>query len=200
MKKISLVLVLLMVISVSAFSDNTSLGVAQNYIDTSLIVDHERGRFGVEGSIGLPIVHGAISIIDSIVNGSNFEFFQILLPGLMVNPYFKVVDGNKFQFRLGLQNDTLVFASKDDGVQAMGMVGVSLGFNYKFNQKFGMNLSLGCPLALPLSAISNDVAAWTVYYFSSREYTSDDIVKMILGGYGCAFNQFARLSFKWALN
>ena len=200
MKKISLVLILLMAISVSAFSGNTSLGLAQNYVDTSFIVDTELGRFGVEGSIGLPLVWGTIDAIDSIINGSSFDITEILLPGLMLNPYFKLVEGDNYQFRLGLQNDTLVFANKDEGVQAMGLVGISLGLNYKFNQKFGMNITLGCPLALPLSAISKDAASWTVYYFSSREYTDDDILKMIVGGYGCAINQFARLSLKWSLN
>jgi len=196
MKKVLLVSVLLLAVLFSAFSADISLGFAQNYVDTSVIVDVEDGRFGVEASVGFPLV----AALGSIKNGSDFEFFHVLLPGLMVNPYFKVVYGDRFQLRIGLQNDTLVYASKEDGVQAMGMIGLSVGFNRRFNESFSMNFSIGCPLGLPLSAISDDAASWTVYYFSSKPYTDDDVVKIILGGYGCAMNQFARFSCKWSLN
>ena len=199
MKKNILVLVLLLFFGFSAFSSNTSLGVAQNYTSTSVIVDTEFDRFGFEGSVGLPIVSGIFGAIDAATSGKEFQPLQFLLPGAMVNPYWKVVDGTKFQLRLGLQADVLVFIDKGS-VQASGLLGTSLGFNHKFNEKFSMNFTLGCPLALPLSIISKDAATWTLFYFSSTTLDKDDIFKIIFGGIGCAFNQFARISFKWALN
>jgi len=200
MKKIILVSVMLLAVVFSAFSANTSLGVAQNYINTSVIVDTDiGGRFGFEGSVGFPVVSALFGAIDSISEGEEFKPLQFVLPGAMVNTYWKAVDGNKFQLRLGLQADVLVFLEKRS-VQAAGLLGTSLGLNYKFNGKFAINFTAGCPLALPLSLISNDAASWTLFYFSSTAVDKSDILKIIFGGIGCAMNQFARISFKWNLN
>jgi hypothetical protein len=198
MKKLIIVLVLALVVLTSAFSNNTSLGVAVNYINTSVIVDTESERFGFEGSLGFPLVSAVLGTLDSVSNGKDFKFVELLLPGIMVNPYFKVIDGNRFQFRIGLQEDILVFFDKGS-VSAAGLLGASLGMNYKFNEKFGMNLTAGIPVALPLSIVSEEAASWTLFYLSSKEIDKSDIAKIIFGGLGCAMNQFLRISCKWAL-
>ena len=198
MKKSILIIFLSLIVLSAAFSADTSLGVAVNYINTSVIVDTESDRFGFEGSLGFPVIHSVIGTIDSISNGGDFKFVSILLPGVMANPYFKAVNGNRFQLRLGLQADVLVFFD-DDSVSAAGILGTTLGINYKFSNKFGMNLTAGLPLALPLSIFSNDAASWTLLYLSSKEVDKSDIARIIVGGLGCAMNQFLRVSLKWAL-
>jgi len=191
-------LVLSLIVLSTAFSASTSLGVSVNYLNTSVIVDTESDRFGFEGSLGFPVFSAILGTLDSVSNGEDFKFVKFLLPGVMVNPYFKAVNGNKFQLRLGLQEDILVFFDKGN-ISAAGLLGASVGMNYKFSDKFGMNLNAGIPLALPLSLISNDAASWTLFYLSSTEMDKSDIAKILFGGFGCAMNQFLRLSFKWAL-
>ena len=198
MKKVIIILVLALVVLSSAFSGNTSLGVSVNYINTSVIVDTESNRFGFEGSLGFPLFSAVLGALDSVSNGKEFKFVEILLPGAMVNPYFKAINGDRFQLRLGLQTDFLVFLDKEV-VSAAGLIGTTLGFNFKFSEKFGMNLTAGLPLALPLSLISEDAGSWTLFYFSSRDIDKSDIAKIIVGGLGCAMNQFLRISCKWAL-
>jgi len=198
MKKVIIILVLALVVLSSAFSGNTSLGVSVNYINTSVIVDTESNRFGFEGSLGFPLFSAVLGALDSVSNGKEFKFVELLLPGAMVNPYFKAINGNRFQLRLGLQADVLVFFD-DDSVSAAGILGTTLGINYKFSNKFGMNLTAGLPLALPLSIFSNDAASWTLLYLSSKEVDKSDIARIIVGGLGCAMNQFLRVSLKWAL-
>jgi len=198
MKKFIIILVLSAVVLTSAFSAGTSLGVSVNYLNTSVIVDTESDRFGFEGAVGFPVISAILGTLDAVSNGEDFKFVRFLLPGAMVNPYFKAVNGNRFQLRLGLQTDVLVFVDKDV-ISVAGLLGTSIAANYKFSDKFGMNLSLGIPLGLPLSLISNDAASWTLFYISSREIDKSDIAKILFGGLGCAMNQFVRLSFKWAL-
>ena len=204
MKKFIIIALLAAVACTSVFaSEGLSLGVMQSWFDTSLIADYQWDHFGVEGALGIPLVQGIAGTIDYIASGGKDEdgnpvdynvFGLFLLPSMMVNGYWKAIDGDVFDLRLGLQGDAMSIMRKD-AYTIVGLVGISLGLDFQFNEKFSMNLSGSCPAFLLLQPISEDVARYTVFAYSTKEGGSWDFL-MILP---TIYNSFARLSFKWSI-
>ena len=56
MKKAIVLILVLAVACTSVFAADISLGVMQNFLDTSFIADFEFDHFGVEGSVGIPLI------------------------------------------------------------------------------------------------------------------------------------------------
>ncbi|MBQ7507804.1 MAG: hypothetical protein IJT52_00570 [Spirochaetales bacterium] len=204
MKKFIIIALLAAVACTSVFaSDGLSLGFSQSWFDTSLIADYQWKHFGVEGSVGLPLVQGIAGTIDYIAhdgkdedgNPKEYNILEMfLLPSMMVNGYWKAIDGDVFDLRLGLQGDAMSIMRKD-AFTVVGLAGISIGLDFQFNEKFSMNLSGSAPLALLLQPISEDVARYTVLAYSTKEEGSWDFL-MILP---TIYNAFARLSFKWSV-
>ena len=69
MKKAVVIIIVVLVACMSVSAADISMGVMQNFMDTSFIVDAQFGRFGVEGAVGIPLVWGTAGIIDCVSKG-----------------------------------------------------------------------------------------------------------------------------------
>ncbi len=201
MKKIIVLLLVAVIACTAAFAGNLSMGVMQNYLHTNFLVDYEGDHFGAEGAVGLPIVSGAIGVANAIAEGEELEFGDIagltLLPAAMVNGYWKPIDTKVFDLRLGLQGDVISFIDPSDKYfSVIGLLGMSIGLDFRFSENFSMNLTGAFPVALPLQAISEEAAQYTLFYYSNNpEHDHWDILLVL----PLALNQFGRISFKWTL-
>lgn len=204
MKKAIVIIIVILVACMSLSAADISIGIMQNYFDTSAIIDVEFDHFGVEGSVGIPLVWGTIGIIDSISNGEEFSFGDalgmLLMPGAMVNGYWKVIDGNVFGLRLGLQAD-VIGAITEDFKSIVGLWGMSVGLNFKFNDRFSANLTGTLPAILPLNLISEDATKFGLFYYAWGEPAEDSgagFIALAQVYYGF-YSELARLSFKWSI-
>ena len=219
MKKFVIIMLIAVVAVTSVFAADLQIGVMQNLVNTSVIMDTEFEHFGVETAVGFPLIWYAGSAIGALGNsgkdntdssavarGDSSESesesnssFAIPLGGT-VNIYWKVINGKKFSLRLGIQAD-VVGLFGPQYVWATGHYGPSLGFNYKFTDSFSMNLTGAVPLALITGNFGDGQASNYTYFF----YTSDpddvasNIIFGIFGTIGAVCNQFARLSLKWEI-
>ena len=153
MKRFIIILAIAAIACTSAFAADIQLGVMQNLVNTSFLVDAEFDRFGVEGSVGMPVVTAAISGIEALIKGGSDSQDAIsrdsssegseesksggfsILGGAMANVYWKAYAGQKFSLRLGLQADMLgLFGT--EGSRVFLTYGPSIGFNYKFQKVF----------------------------------------------------------------
>ncbi len=205
MKRVIVVLLLILVCSV-AFTADMKIGVLQNVLNTSFLLDTEFKHFGVEAAVGLPVVFGVADILQ-LDNGegnedssSEAEASTFAVPaGIMVNAYAKVIDKEKFSLRLGLQAD-LVGLFSYNYLWCMCFTGASVGLDFRFTDSFGMNLTSAMPLAMLFSPI--DVLAEKTFF----SYISDEDTHpwgadfmAFAGSLGSLMNQLVRLSFKWKI-
>ncbi|MCR5442823.1 MAG: hypothetical protein K6E89_03630 [Sphaerochaetaceae bacterium] len=201
MKKVIIFVLIALLAGASVFAMDFRLGVEQNFMNTSIEIDGEGSHFGFDASLGLPVVYGTAALVEAIGEGQEIDFGEgvamVLLPGIMVNGYWKVIDGKVFDLRLGLQGNAQMYIDKDC-FTILAMAGLSTGFDFKFNDRFGMNLTLALPLALPLSLI-DDAAQYSVLYYTTNPEPVKDIFTIIFGGIGVGLSQIARLSFKWSI-
>ena len=215
MKKIIVLMVLALVVLAGAFSADIQIGVMQNVINTSFIFDAEMEHFGFETAVGMPVVPLAISGIEALFkgkDGGDTESSAIargegdeeeakdtgftIPAGVMANIYFKVIKGNKFSLRLGIQGDVIGLYGPDF-IWTTGFVGPSLGFNFKFNDSFSMNFTSAVPFAMFLPEV---VSKYTYFFYSSDdENVVGTIFLAIYGSIGAIGCQLARLSFKWTV-
>ncbi len=204
MKKAIVIIIVILVACMSLSAADISMGVMQNFLDTSFIVDAEFDHFGVEGAVGIPLIWGASGLISNISEGKEVKpgdaIAMLLLPGAMVNGYWKVIDGKVFGLRLGLQADVLGLFS-ENLKSIVGLWGLSLGLNFKFNERFSANLTGTLPAALPLSLLGDGAANFGAFYYQwgeSNDWT--DILVVIFGQLlPAAASEIARLSFKWTV-
>lgn len=201
MKKLIIVMIIVAVACTSVFAGDLSIGVSQNYMHTNIIADYEGNHFGVEGAAGIPLISGVFSLINSSSKGEDISFGDalglLLLPDATVNGYWKVIDGKVFGLRLGLQGDVITMINPEDKYFSMvGLIGMSLGLNFKFGERFSANLTGTLPFAFPLYLISEDLSKYTIFYYTSNpEKTGWDVFMIV----PLFINQFARLSFKWSI-
>ena len=204
MKKAIVIIIVILVACMSLSAADISMGVMQNFLDTSFIVDAEFDHFGVEGSLGIPLVHGTAAIIDGLSKGEDVSFgdslAMLLMPGAMVNGYWKAIDGKVFGLRLGIQGDVIGLFT-DNLKSVVGLWGFSVGLNFKFNDRFSANLTGTVPAALPLNLISEDAAKYGMFYYSWGESNDwSDVLVIIFGQLlPGALSEIARLSFKWTV-
>ena len=204
MKKTIAVIIVILVACMSLSAADVSIGVMQNFMDTSCIVDAEFGRFGVEGSLGIPLIWGISGIVDNINKGEEVTFANaaamLLFPGVMVNGYWKAIDGKVFGLRLGLQADVIGLIS-DNLKSVVGLWGFSVGLNFKFNERFSANLTGTLPAALPLSLLGDDAAKFGAFFYTwGGNNDPADILVIIFGQLlPCAMSEIARISFKWSI-
>ena len=203
MKKVIIFVLIALVAGASVFAMDFHLGVMQNFLDTSVIADLEFNHFGVEGSLGTPIILGVSSLIDAVSSGEDVEagdgISMLLMPGVMVNGYWKVIDAKHFGLRLGLQADVIGLFT-DNLRSVIGLWGPSVGFNFKFNDKFSMNLTGTIPAALPLSLISEDAANFGAFGYVEGGEDLGDFFAVFFGQLlPGVLSEFARLSFKWKI-
>lgn len=203
MKKVIILVLIALVAGASVFAMDFHLGVMQNFLDTSVIADLEFNHFGVEGSLGTPIILGVSSLIDAVASGEDVEagdgISMLLMPGVMVNGYWKVIDAKHFGLRLGLQADVIGLFT-DNLRSVVGLWGPSIGFNFKFNDKFSMNLTGTIPAALPLSLISEDAANFGAFGYVEGGEDLGDFFAVFFGQLlPGVLSEFARLSFKWKI-
>ncbi len=71
MKKLIIVMIIIAVACTSVFAADVQLGVMQNLVNTSLIVDTEFDHFGFEASVGAPVVYMVVGGIGAIVATSS---------------------------------------------------------------------------------------------------------------------------------
>lgn len=203
MKKVIIFVLIALLAGASVFAMDFHLGVMQNFMDTSVIADMEFNHFGVEGSLGVPLIWGTGALIEAISEGEEVDpgegASMILMPGAMVNGYWKAIDGKHFGLRLGIQADVIgLFTENLRSV--IGLWGTSIGFNFKFNDKFSMNLTGTIPAALPLSLISEDAASLGfVGYVEGGEDIGDFFAVLFGQLLPGVMSEFARLSFKWKI-
>ncbi len=206
MKRVMILAMIAIIASAAVSAGDMQIGVAQNLLNTSFLFDAEFEYGGVEASVGLPVVPGAITAINAFVNNSEAEETEEESPssfaaplGAMANVYFKVMRGEKFSMRLGLQADVLgIFGP--DFVWVSGYSGVSLGVNFRFNERFSMNFTGCVPLVILLNPISEDVAEYSmVFYTSGTGSTIGDVLLGIYGGLGTIASHMARISCKWSI-
>ena len=204
MKKAIIIILIAVVAATSVFASAVHLGFMQSMFHTSFITDVEGDRFGVEGAVGIPFFQGVFGAIDYAATGGkddegnpkDFDILEMfLLPSAMVNGYWKVVDGKVFGFRLGLEVDAMSILD-DSGFSVVGLLGISMGLNFKFNDRFSMNLSGCLPAGVIANLIAKDAANYTVFAFTTKQDNNWDFLMII----PTIYNSFARLSFKWALN
>ena len=203
MKRFIILVLIALVAGASVFAMDFHLGVMQNFLDTSVIADLEFNHFGVEGSLGTPIILGVSSLIDAVASGEDVEagdgISMLLMPGVMVNGYWKVIDAKHFGLRLGLQADVIGLFT-DNLRSVVGLWGPSIGFNFKFNDKFSMNLTGTIPAALPLSLISEDAANFGAFGYVEGGEDLGDFFAVFFGQLlPGVLSEFARLSFKWKI-
>ena len=216
MKKIIVLLIAALVICAGAFAADIQIGVMQNVINTSFLFDAEMDHFGFETAVGMPVVPLAISGIDALIKGiggsdssessaiargegdeeeSKSSGFTVPA-GAMANVYFKVINGEKFSLRLGLQGDVIGLYGPDF-IWTMGFTGPSLGFNYKFNDSFAMNFTSAVPFAMFLP---ESISKYTYFFYTSdTDNVVGTIFLAIYGSIGAVGCQLARLSFKWTV-
>ncbi len=199
MKRISIIIVILALFCSSVLASDFSLGVMQNYLNTSIIADVESNRFGMEGAVGFPFFLAAVESFDYYLSQNKsgeapnpLEAFSI--PSVMVNGYWKVVDSKVFGLRLGVQADAMGII-ESEGFTAVGLWGFSIGLNFKFNERFSMNLTSAVPAGVIASYFSDDLDRFTVFYGSTK--ADDDTDGMI--AMPVIVNELARLSLKWSL-
>ena len=216
MKKTVVLLITALVICAGAFAADLQIGVMQNAINTSFLFDAEFNHFGVETSVGLPVVPLAISGIEALFKGNgdgNSESSAMargegdeegeprsagftVPAGFMANVYFKAIKGEKFSLRLGIQGDVIGLYGTDY-VWTAGFVGPSLGINFKFNDSFAMNFTSAFPFAI---YIPESASKYTYFiYASDDENVIGNIFLAIYGSIGAVGCQLARLSFKWTV-
>ena len=201
MKKLVIIMLIAAVAVTSVFAADFSLGIMQNYLHTMIIGDLDGDHFGVEGAVGIPLVSGIAGTIDYISRGGidpetgEKEDYNIvdlfLLPAGVVNGYFKAINTEHFELRLGLQGDAISLMDKDH-FSFIALAGVSLGLDFKFNSGFSVNLTGAFPLA---ALLPEEAAKYTVYYYTTKTEDNWDFL-MILP---LVINQFARLSLKWEI-
>lgn len=201
MKKLVIILLIAVLAGSAVFAADFSIGVLQNYLHTMVVADFGGDHFGVEGGVGIPLVSGIVGTIDYIKRGgidpdtgekepyNPAELF--LLPAGVVNGYFKIVNTEHFEWRLGLQADAISLMDHDH-FTFIAIAGVSTGFEVKFNSGFSVNLSGALPIA---AFLPEEVAKYTIYYYSTKTEDNWDFL-MILP---LCINQFARLSLKWSI-
>ena len=201
MKKLVIVMLIAVLAGSAVFAADFSIGVLQNYLHTMVVADFGGDHFGVEGGVGIPLVSGIVGTIDYIKRGgidpdtgekepyNPAELF--LLPAGVVNGYFKIVNTEHFEWRLGLQADAISLMDHDH-FTFIAIAGVSTGFEVKFNSGFSVNLSGALPIA---AFLPEEVAKYTIYYYSTKTEDNWDFL-MILP---LCINQFARLSLKWSI-
>lgn len=206
MKRV-MILAMIAIIAIAAVSaGDMQIGVAQNLLNTSFLFDAEFEYGGVEASVGLPVLSGAIVAINACVNNSYAEEAEeessssFAAPlGAMANVYFKVIRGEKFSMRLGLQADVLgIFGP--DFVWLTGYSGLSLGVNFRFNERFAMNFTGCLPLVIVLNPLGDEVAEKSmVFYTSGTGSTIGDVLLGIYGGLGTIACHMARISCKCSI-
>ena len=211
MKKFVIIMIVAVFVSSAIFAADIQVGVMQNLINTSILVDTEFENFGFEGAIGTPAIWYAIGGINALANGSSDSGSEsgssdsgfAVIAGAMANVYYKVYSGDVFGFRLGLQADVLgLFDSS--ATRIMGMYGISNGFNFKFTDSFSMNFTATIPFALLLYPFGEAVTQYTAFYYNNAEVDNlggalGEVFLAILQVGGTALNQVARLSFKWTV-
>jgi hypothetical protein len=219
MKKLIVILALAAIVCVSAFAADIQIGVAQNVLNTSFILDVEGSHFGFETSLGLPVVPLAVSGIEAIFKSGSSDDSSteesgfvargegdeegegekksgfIVPAGAMANVYWRIGMGKKFSMRLGIQGD-IVGLFGPDYIWTMAFVGPSVGFNFKFNDSFAMNFTSAVPFAVFLPDAADKYVS---FYYSNEENVVGSIVLAIYGGIGAIGCQLARLSFKWSV-
>ena len=203
MKKVFILVLIALVAGASVFAMDFHLGVMQNFMDTSVIADAEFNHFGVEGSLGAPLIWGTSALIEALSKGEEVEpgegFSLVLMPGAMVNGYWKAIDTTHFDLRLGLQLDVIGLFT-DNLRSVIGLWGTSVGFDFKFNDKFSMNLTGTLPAALPLSLISEDASQFGVFGYVEGGEDIGDFFAVLFGQLlPGVLSEFARLSFKWKI-
>ena len=201
MKKLVIIMLIAVVAVTLVFAADFSIGVAQNYLHTMIIGDLDGNHFGVEGAVGIPLVSGIAGTIDYVKRGGinpdtgEKEDYNIvdlfLLPAGVVNGYFKAVNTEHFELRMGLQGDAISLMDKDH-FSFIALAGVSLGLDFKFNSGFSVNLTGAFPLA---ALLPEEAAQYTLFYYTTKEEDNWDFL-MILP---LVINQFARLSLKWEI-
>ena len=221
MKRFIIILAIAAIACTSLFAADIQLGVVQNLVNTSFLVDAEFERFGAETSVGIPVVTAAISGIEAMFKGNSDSSEAIardtsseeteessksggfsILGGAMANVYWKAYAGQKFSLRIGLQADMLgLFGT--EGSRVFLTYGPSIGFNYKFNDRFSMNFTSAIPAALILSPFGEDVSKYGAFIFSNvtpeGEEAIGEIFLALFGAIGGIGDQLARLSFKWSV-
>lgn len=204
MKKAIVIIIVVLVACMSLSAADVSMGVMQNFMDTSFIVDAEFGRFGVEGSIGIPLVWGITGIVDCVNKGEQVTFgdaaAMLLFPGAMVNGYWKAIDGKVFGLRLGLQTDVVGIIT-DNLKSIVGLWGFSVGLNFKFSERFSANLTGTLPAALPLSLLGDDAAKFGAFFHTWGGSNDPAEILVIIFGQLLpgALSEIARVSFKWTI-
>ena len=217
MKKLVVLIAITIIACTCISAADIQIGVAQNVLNTSFLLDVEGSHFGFETAVGLPVVPLAISGIGSLFNGNgsgdgNTESSAIargegdeeetekksgfVIPaGATANVYWRIGMGKKFSMRLGIQGD-IVGLFGPDYIWTMAFIGPSLGFNFKFTDSFAMNFTS----AIPFSAFLPDsLAKYTSFYYSNEENALGAVILAIYGGIGAIGCQLARLSFKWSI-
>ena len=211
MKKIIVLLITSLVICAGISAADIQIGVMQNVINTSILVDAEFENFGIEGAIGTPALWYAIGGINALAKGSigseseseSSDSGFAVIAGAMANVYYKVYSGDVFGYRLGLQADVLgLFDS--NATRIMGLYGISNGFNFKFTDSFSMNFTATVPFALLLYPFGEAVTQYTAFYYNDAKADNfggalGEVFLAILQVGGTALNQVARLSFKWTV-
>ena len=221
MKKLIVILALAAIVCVSAFAADIQIGVAQNVLNTSFLLDVEGSHFGFETSLGLPVMPLAISGIEAIFKGNSSSddsgtesgFIArgeggegdegegekksgfVIPAGAMANVYWRIGMGKKFSMRLGIQGD-IVGLFGPGYIWTMAFVGPSVGFNFKFTDSFAMNFTGAFPIALVLP---DEAKKYASFYYSNEQNAIGAIFLAIYGGVGAVGCQLARLSFKWSI-
>lgn len=203
MKKAIVLILLVAVACTSAFAVDISIGAMQNFLDTSFIADFEFDHFGVEGSLGVPLIWGTASLVDAISQGKDIGVGEglemVLLPGVMVNGYWKAIDGKVFGLRVGLQADVIGLFT-NDLTSVIGLWGASVGLNFKFGDRFSANITGTLPAALVLSAFGDDVAKFGGFAYVSGGNDVGDVFVVIFGQLlPAAISEIARISLKWQI-
>ncbi len=218
MKRLTVILVMVALVCTTAFAADIQLGVMQNLVNTSFLVDVESDKFGFESAVGLPIVTGMVGGIKALIDKASEEpgeptepteptqssgpsGFNIIA-GAMANTYWKAFESNKVSLRLGLQVDALGLVGTD-GSRVFVSYGPSVGFNYRFNEDFGMNFTSTIPASLLLSPFGDEVSKYGAYYYNDVDTEGWDalgeVFLALLGVMGGVGDQLARLSFKWTV-
>lgn len=211
MKKFVIIMLIAVVAVTSVFAADFSIGIMQNVVNINILLDTEFDQFGIEGALGTPALWYAIAGIDALTKGSadsgsesessNSGF--AIISGAMANVYYKVYTGERFGFRFGMQVDVLgLFDS--ESTRIMGSYGPSFGFNFKFSNNTSLNFTTAIPAFFLLYCINKDLAQYGAFYYNNSNVDSfgealGEVFLAILQVGGTAFNQVARLSFKWEI-
>ncbi len=198
MKRIAIIVIALALVCSSVFAVDFSLGVMQNYLNTSIIADAEMGRFGVEGALGFPLVLAGVEVFDYYMwqnkaGDAPNPLEALFIPSVMVNGYWKAIDSKVFDLRLGVQGDVMAIIESED-LAAVGLWGLSLGLDFRFNDRFSMNLTGAIPAGFLASSFGDALDRFTVFYGSTSDDGIDGMIALPV-----IINEFARLSLKWSL-